>query len=297
MIPITFLILKNERLNFKFSNIIVEQFLSDRLFFFFKSNPEFVDTLSTAEDKINELIKVGFSGFVVVVDSLQPITDAKLVNAMCKRLSELKTYCCVCEGAISGTAPLAVLNLKNYKKTSKDFSFLCLKTATILRWKTQIRHNNQFNLSKYKRLKQFVSLVSLDSEIYKLTVDEFIDFLKNEKVFKLISSFSENVKTVYYNVCPHCSGSLTSLETSMSQPMFGFIPNTQPLYHECNKCGLVILSPAIHSEDVYKIYDIWDNQDFASSINNPFVSDIFLFYASDARWNVWKRRSYVIWKK
>ena len=31
--------------------------------------------------------------------------------------------------------------------------------------------------------------------------------------------------------------------------------------------------------------------------DNPFVSDIFLFYASDARWNVWKRRSYVIWKK
>ncbi len=270
MASLNFIIVGNERLNFKASNKPVKKYLSDRVHHFFDAKLEFVNRLATAEKRINEWMEKRRPELVVVVDALQPLIDEELVVAMFARLRELQKFACTCEGAIPGTAPIAVLDLNNCHYPEKKFTFLALENEPTLRWHTQKRYNNQFNLAKYKRLKQFVSLVSMNPEMHKLSIEAFIGFLESEEVFKFISSFSEDVRTIHYNKCPHCSGSLTSLETSMSQPMSGYAPVSRPLYHECNKCGLVLLSPAVHPEDVHKIYDIWDTQDFAKSENNPF---------------------------
>ena len=207
---------------------------------------------------------------MVVVDSLRPMLDIDLLNEMIRTLSSEKLFCCVSQGAIPGTDPMAVINLHHKKVSKVKFSFNCLKNAKKVKWKTQFRHNNQFNLGKFKRLKQFIKLISMKPDIYKLSIEEFVSLLKDKKVLNFLAFFSEDVRAINYDACPHCSGKIISINTSMSQPMIGFIPNNQPLYHECLECGLVILSPAIHSDDIYKIYDDWDTQDFMNSKNNPF---------------------------
>ena len=230
----------------------------------------FFDNLIKVQNKIDKLKKSKFSGIVVVVDSLRPMLDIDLLNEMIRTLSSEKLFCCVSQGAIPGTDPMAVINLHHKKVSKVKFSFNCLKNAKKVKWKTQFRHNNQFNLGKFKRLKQFIKLISMKPDIYKLSIEEFVSLLKDKKVFNFLAFFSEDVRAINYDACPHCSGKIISINTSMSQPMIGFIPNNQPLYHECLECGLVILSPAIHSDDIYKIYDDWDTQDFMNSKNNPF---------------------------
>lgn len=60
----------------------------------------------------------------------------------------------------------------------------------------------------------------------------------------------------------------------MSQPFCGYLPTNKPLYHECEECQLIVLSPYIEQNETYKIYDEFDKQDFVATLNNPYVAGL-----------------------
>lgn len=73
-----------------------------------------------------------------------------------------------------------------------------------------------------------------------------------------------------YNACPYCGGTLISLPIRMSQPFCGYIPASRPLYHQCVRCPLTVLSPYIKGNESYKMYDDFNTRDFMVSKNNPY---------------------------
>lgn len=101
------------------------------------------------------------------------------------------------------------------------------------------------NLYKYKRVKQFLRLTESFLGMQKMAVPDLMAFFAPDKAFFVLSRFGEDVRQIEYAHFPHCMGNLHSLANSMSQPLYGYLPSDRPVCHECESCGLVILSPAV----------------------------------------------------
>ena len=271
-----FIILDNERLDAFDSRAKTEAFILDRLKFFApKASVEIVDRSIELETFISNAIVNKYTplDFIVIVDIMNPIIDFDLVAAMVEGLNRNKSEYCTCEGAIPGSGVERVISVKNVLNGgNKKFQLDDFKNGTVLRWNTQERHNNQFNLYKFKRLKVFLTLIDEIPDLYCKSIDEIIHTLSEPEIFLLLTSFGEKIRTIAYDYCPHCEGTLQSLSNTMSQAFMGYLPQKSPLYFECESCGLVIQNPAIHEDDVHKIYDSWDKQDFVNSHNNPYTN-------------------------
>ncbi len=55
----------------------------------------------------------------------------------------------------------------------------------------------------------------------------------------------------------------------MLQPLTGYMPQSRPLYYECESCELIVTSPTIHEDNVHLIYDKFDQEDFKISTQSP----------------------------
>jgi SAM-dependent methyltransferase len=174
----------------------------------------------------------------------------------------------VCDGAVPGTQVEAVFAAARLDRMPGQWQ---IDTTTLrVRWFSQDRHNNQFNLYKYKRLKMFLGLAATLDGMAGMSVDEFVAGLERDDVFGKLAAFFEDAQLIVHTSCPHCGGALNALPVRMSQPFCGYLPSRRPLYHECERCSLIVASPALHEKDVASVYDAWDRQDFVVTHNNPY---------------------------
>lgn len=204
---------------------------------------------------------------VAWIDVMNPIVDIELLEEMAKRLLASDADYCVSDGAIPGTQPDAVLSPRC---THFPIDLLVSPGKVQVHWGTQEKHNNQFNLYKYKRLKVFLGLNKLLPDLAEMTISNFCDALSRDDVFlKVLSYFTEGA-LISYDSCQHCGGSLDGLKPTMSQPMLGYLPSSRSYYFECRKCGLIQLSPALEENSLAELYDDFDSQDFVASTNNPY---------------------------
>jgi hypothetical protein len=85
----------------------------------------------------------------------------------------------------------------------------------------------------------FLFLLEHIKNMHTLNIDSFFESLTKDDIFEKLAAFGEDVKIHFHKDCPHCKGGLTPLAMRMSQPFCGYLPISRPLYHECEKCGLV----------------------------------------------------------
>jgi SAM-dependent methyltransferase len=270
-----FCIACNDRLTFEGADAQVEAFLAARLRYHSISY-EFCADWAALEERVRELAGAPPAGidYIVISDVMNPFTDFDLVTRMSEVLGRTQLPFARCDGAVPGTEVLAVLPAAKLA-AQQPFSLDLLEggAGAIVRWHTQSAYNNQLNLYKNKRLKIFLALVHRYDDLVQLCVPALLTRLTEDKPFALIAAFGDDLRQITYRSCPHCEGHLQPLPNTMSQPFCGYLPASRPLYHECESCGLVVLSPSVHEDDVHTIYDKWDKQDFVTSTNNPYTKD------------------------
>ena len=269
MQSIRFVVIRHPRLEFQNASSVVEGFVARRLEAAGVSDLRFADDIQSARNIVGEMIRQSRAAYIVVSDIMNPLVDHDLVRAMIDCLGRNGADVCQCDGAIPGTQVEFVVDAGKLEHIPGEFKGSGLSMVH-KRWTSQERHNNQFNLYKYKRLKLFLKLVERLDRMHEMTIDNFIHALEQDDIFNLLAAYGEDAKLVWHDNCPHCGGELSPLPMRMSQPFCGYLPNRRPLYHECERCALVIASPAVDEEDVPKIYDVFDKQDFVVSLNNPY---------------------------
>jgi SAM-dependent methyltransferase len=255
-----FVVVRSPRLEFKGAADTVEQFILRRLRHAGIANVRFADSLDAA---LEDVRTTGGHGYVAIADVLNPMIDIELVRAMVAALATTGGAKCVSDGAVPGTQVQMVLDARRAGRSDDA-------RVIVKRWDSQERHNNQFNLYKYKRLKMFLRLLPRVDRMHELSIDEFVQALEDDKTFLTLAAYGEDARMEWHDACPHCSGRIAPLSMRMSQPFCGFLPVTRPLYHECESCGLIVASPAVHPDDTHLLYDEFDKQDFVKSTNNPY---------------------------
>lgn len=274
---IHFLLIDNKRLDFKNTRERVANFHQNRISHFFNVNPKLVTDQTACISSLVSIAGDTKGGYAVVVDIMNPFLDHELVYKGIEMLRLSGRLSVKIEGAIPGTEPGLIIALQVLQKyTTDDYSTLSsLESIDTLYVETdkQYIYNNQVNIYKYKRLKQFLTFISKRPDVVFGAVKDVMNLLEEDDVYDLLFSFGEQIRLIRYDACPYCKGALMSLRNYMSQPFCGYLSSKKSLYHECVKCSLVISSPCIHPEDVYKVYDEWDKEDFVVSTNNPYTEN------------------------
>lgn len=272
--PHYFCIAGNTKLIFEDVGAKIKPFVSNRIAHFGFRHEHCQDWFAL-EARVRELLTVPpeKAEYIVLADVMNPFFDMALVSSMTETLVRTASAFSLCDGAVPGTEVKAVLAVSAWRERAASFKLIDLVGGPVVHWKTQGQFNNQLNLYKYKRVKQFLGLISRFDGLYKLAVSELMAFLAKDDAFALLSRFGDDVRQIECVHCPHCGSSLQALYSTMSQPLCGYLPSDRPLYHECESCGLVVQSPSIHEDDVHKIYDKWDKQDFVASTNNPYTNE------------------------
>lgn len=263
-----FVVASHPRLAFREAEKSVLGFLKRRLAHAGAPEPIFAANRDEAVQAANRLLARTSSGYVVLHDAMNPLVDLELVREMAAALKRNAAPVAVCDGAIPGTQVEAVLAADKLDALPAQANGE--QASLRVRWFSQDRHNNQFNLYKFKRLKMFLGLESRLAGMHAMTIDEFVAALEREEVFGKLAAFFEDVELIVHSKCPHCSGRLVALPVRMSQPFCGYLPSRRPLYHECEGCGLIVASPALHEKNIAAVYDEWDRQDFVVTHNNPY---------------------------
>jgi hypothetical protein len=269
-----FCVAGNSRLEFECAKDLVEPFVSGRISFF-GARCEFSNGWGELEGRVKALLDnppVGVK-YLVIADVMSPFCDPQLVRKMAEVSERTEAPLIGADGAVPGTEVKAVISLSAWTEVAASFSLDMISEAPIVRWETQSIYNNQLNLYKYKRVKQFLALIAKFPELRNLQVKELMEQISRDEEFALITMFGEDIRQIWYEYCPHCDGKLQPLSNTMSQPFCGYLPQDRPMYHECESCSLVVQSPSVHEDDIYKVYDKWDKQDFVASTNNPYTKD------------------------
>jgi 2-polyprenyl-3-methyl-5-hydroxy-6-metoxy-1,4-benzoquinol methylase len=269
-----FCVAGNARLAFEDVGARIALFISDRLAHF-GVGYEHCSDWTALEVRVRELLATPPPGvdYIVLADVMNPFCDMALVSRMTETLQHTNSTFNLCDGAVPGTEVHAVLAVSAWHERAASFSLVELVGGPVVRWETQAQYNNQLNLYKYKRIKQFLVLTGRFDDLHKLAVPDLMAFLATNEAFALLARFGADVRQIDYERCPHCDGGLHALSNTMSQPLCGYLSSDRPLYHECESCGLVVQSPSVHEDDVHRIYDKWDKEDFVASTNNPYTNE------------------------
>ncbi len=208
MKPAKFIIFRNSRLKFNQCSIVVENFIRDRLKFAGIQEIEWVNNLGAALKKANALTDKASTDYIVIMDVMNPMVDLQLVDEMIKCLQRNQASVAICDGAIPGSQVEYVFDTSKFSKLPND---LTENSEVVIRkrWLSQNKHNNQFNLYKYKRLKLFLKLLENLERMHEMSIDEFCSSLEQDNIFAMIASYGEDVPLVWHTDCPHCHGLLS----------------------------------------------------------------------------------------
>jgi SAM-dependent methyltransferase len=263
-----FVVVSHPRLAFREAEGKVLDFLRRRIAQAGAPEPLFVADRDEGVRTAARLLAQASDGYVVLHDAMNPLVDLQLVREMGAALDRNTAAVALCDGAVPGTQVEAVFSASRLDAVPAKWG--AGDDTLRVRWFSQDRHNNQFNLYKYKRLKMFLGLEAELQGMHAMSVDEFVAALERDDVFGKLAAFFEDAELIVHTSCPHCDGRLVSLPMRMSQPFCGYLPSRRPLYHECERCSLIVASPALHEKDVAAVYDEWDRQDFVVTHNNPY---------------------------
>jgi 2-polyprenyl-3-methyl-5-hydroxy-6-metoxy-1,4-benzoquinol methylase len=272
-----FIVVKSSRLEFENSSLEVENFVKKRLEFykvkFFEITENYNEAYKLIQDVVTDL--ASSLKYIVLIDIMSPLVDFDIIKLMTATLDRVQKNRCLCIGSVPGTGVNSMIHLDSVRLKrlikSAEIDIDKLETVTVYS-NTQSLYNNQLNLYKYKRLKLFLVLCSKVEKLFEKSIDECFQLLDDENIYRLMISFGEDVRLLEHKNCPHCKASLQPLLNTASQPMCGYVSSKKPHYLQCEACNLVVSSPYIHDEDIWKIYDKWDKQDFVVSTNNPYNS-------------------------
>jgi 2-polyprenyl-3-methyl-5-hydroxy-6-metoxy-1,4-benzoquinol methylase len=269
MLTLRAVVTRHPRLQFKDAAATVEAFVDSRLKSASFAEVRFAADRQAGRNAVEAMARQSADGYIVLADVMNPMTDRELVGAMVECLQRNESDVCLCDGAIPGTQVELVVDAARVKRIPGELDGSGLRIVR-KRWSSQERHNNQFNLYKYKRLKLFLRLVQRLEGMHAMTIDEFVATLERDDIFAMLAAFGEEARLVWHHACPHCGGRLVPLPMKMSQPLCGYLPSNRALYHECERCTLGVASPVVHEDDVARVYDEFDKQDFVASLNNPY---------------------------
>lgn len=254
-----FIILENSRLEFKNSHEKVRDFLESRLM-------KYDVAFCRSQDEVATKIRLSKGKYIVVSNACNPILDLEGIDEALRFMTRNNFSAIRGVGLIPGTQFDYILSPRG----AEEFSDVQLDNVKLYKFNNQEIHNNQFNLYKYKRLKIFLALFKMNPQISKMSIGEFLNYLERDDVYSRIVTYFEDIDLVEYKSCPSCGGERNGLRNKMSQPLMGYIPNSKSFYFECRTCSLVFLSPCPSPEEIHRIYDEFDKEDFAVSTNNPF---------------------------
>lgn len=269
---VTCFVIDNPRLDFKGYRKCVWDFIKKRLNYSGINEVISVKDRVEVEVRVNEALRCK-SGFLAVIDIMNPILDIDLVAKMMGRILDNGSQICVPDGAIPGTQPDFVIKTGSGMTFSYDGFTKGVIPHIKQRWYTQDTYNNQFNLYKYKRLKMFMGLVDIAPDLYRCGIDEVGSLLKEDWVFRHLISYFEHGTLTELGSCPHCKGDIQPLSPQMSQPFCGYLTPERPYYFECQKCGLISLSPVLSAASIASVYDEFDKEDFVLSLNDPYRTE------------------------
>ena len=227
---------------------LLPDFLRKRLNHFGFSSIRFVDNLGQ--------ITAGANTYIAAVNILNPLIDPLLIVRMIEKLKKYPEYAkCTSSGTVPGTEADFVIRAEHWAQRDSPQ----LACYTLLE-DTQAKYNCQLNLRKLRRIKIFKYLAEHIKGLETFTTPEIIRLLEREDIFQAIVSYCEDVRLVHLTNCPHCQGELKPVHTSVSQTMIGYVPESRPFHYQCEKCRLVVVSPHVHRDDTYKLYDFYNQE-------------------------------------
>lgn len=246
-------VIRNERLNFKNSSAIVEEFIKARADHH-QINVQFVNSESD----------IVFSGTEInlVSDILQPFSDYEELRSVMTKYRDISWSELVIDGLVPGSG-----FKKIFRKQESDL----VKTYYSSK---QQSYNSQINIFKYKRLKVFLRLLEKIPSLSEYSVEQFMKKLNTPEISDFVLSYGESVYLQQLQSCPSCSNtSLQELHYTDSQPLLGFTTNKTSFYTRCLGCELVFLNPMPAASEMFRFYDEFDREDFVVSTNNPYTSE------------------------
>ncbi len=270
-----FLILSNSNITFKNHYKELMEFQINRINHFYPRSCWIFDPDRLAENTIQyeqifsspeELKKwcgeIDKNTLLFIIDSINPFIDMELIEHLTIQFTKKKETLGV-YGAIPGTTPnLMTSSNLLFEHFSNLDSFFKNSHVSIKKtyWDTQRKHNIQFDLNRGLRIKIFLKLIKEIESLYKLSLDDFVKVLNDDKIYNLILDYAvENLNTKEVISCPYCkSVELKPLYLSTNQTMIGFLSNSKPLYYECMNCSLVVLKRQCDIADVKSLYDEYE---------------------------------------
>jgi hypothetical protein len=184
-----FIVAGNARLGFKDACTPVFEFVRSRLEAAGVGSLTPAAELGDAYHQASRLLRKISSGYVFVLELMNPLVDLELAREMAAAMDRTGHLAATCEGAIPGTQVEIGFSASHWKNGRKlDLSALKEKTVHV-RWRTQAQHNNQLNLYKYKRLKMFLTLQQIVPDLAKQSVNQIISTLERDDVFARIVAF------------------------------------------------------------------------------------------------------------
>lgn len=242
----------NPRLHFKNSHLEVEAFMRKRATKF-GVNIEFCADFPIPDSSTN--------GIWVFSEIINPFSDYDELESVLKAYANVDWKELNISGLVPGTEFSRVLNT-----TAADSAGIKSYISSV-----QERHNLQINVFKFKRLKVFLSLLKFVPDMHKLSIEQFAGMLEKPEVFEHVLSYGEKLNLEHRDSCPICkSSNLEKLYPKDSQAFLGFMTRRSSFYTRCLACEIIFLNPCPISNDLHKVYDEFDKQDFAASINFPY---------------------------
>ena len=214
------------------------------------------EVILSKKDLLN-LFELNSNSQIILVDMINPMLDPDIIKYIFKNFS-ITHYFYQIQGAIPGTAPNLISNGKNFKNFFENHS-IPKNLFQKIYFDSQRKHNTQFDLNRPLRIKIFSKLIDKIPSLHTLSIDAFIDQLTNDDIFNFVLDYGENIISTEIHNCPHCnSENLLPLYLSTSQTMIGFLPNSLPLYYECENCSLVIFRKQCEIDSIHLLYDEYE---------------------------------------
>jgi len=209
--------------------------------------------------KINftQFLNSNINSKIFFIDMINPMIDIDIIKNLHEKIINSNTSFKII-GAIPGTSPELVTIGNNYENLFSNNRLKENKLKKIY-FDSQRKHNTQFDLNRSLRVKIFSKLIDKIPSLHSLSINEFIEKLTNDEIFNFVLDYGEDVSSIEINECLICgSKELLPLYLTTSQTMIGFLPNSLPLYYECQNCSLVLFRKQCDMDTISLFYDEYE---------------------------------------
>lgn len=215
------------------------------------------DKIFSSKIDLLQFLDSNHNSKIFFIDMINPMIDTDLVKYVYEKIIDSDNLFKIV-GSIPGTSPELVTNGSNSKILFSN-NILKENDPKEIYFDSQRKHNTQFDLNRPLRIKIFSKLIDKIPSLYSLTINEFIEKLTNKEIFNFVLDYGEDISSTEIHDCLNCgSKELLPLYLSTSQTMIGFLPNSLPLYYECQNCSLVLFRKQCDMDTISLLYDEYE---------------------------------------